>query len=187
MDSRLRVHQHFTPAQNGATLAAALILVTAGMLLAISALRSAITEAQLSSTLIAAQDAFWLAELGVATGMSFALNQPADLPEGTSLKLATTGSPGRGYIKTTIYQNETDSHCPSLAPLNSIRHHYEIHATGVADRGATSTHVQGFYICSEICTSLYCDIAELPPVKSYWKSFTGGIPPQETGKPGPPD
>jgi Tfp pilus assembly protein PilX len=185
--SQLCTNQHFTPGQSGATLAAALILVTAGMLLAISALRSATTEAQLASTLIAGQDAFWLAELGVATGISFALNQPADLPEATSLNLAATTPPGRGHTKITIHQNGTDAHCPSLAPLNSVRHHYEIHATGFADRGAISTHVQGFYICSELCTSLYCDIAESPPVKSYWKSSTGGMPPSETDAPGPPD
>ncbi len=185
--SPLRANQHFAPGQSGATLAAALILVTAGMLLAISALRSATTEAQLGGTLIAAQDAFWLAELGVAAGLSFALNQPADLPEATSLKLTATTSLRHGHTKITIHQNGTDAHCPSLAPLNSVRYHYEIHATGFADRGATSTHVQGFYICSELCTSLYCDIAELPPVKSYWKSSTGGIPPSETAEPGPPD
>ncbi len=187
MVRQLLANQHFAPGQSGATLAAALILVTAGMMLAISALRSAATEAQLGSTLIAAQDAFWLAERGIAAGISFALNQPADLPEASSLNLAATTSLGRGHIKTTIHQNGTDSHCPSLAPLNSVRHHYEIHATGFADRGATSTHIQGFYICSEICTSLYCDIEELPPVKSYWKSATGGIPPSETDEPGPPD
>lgn len=185
--SPLRANQHFAPGQSGATLAAALILVTAGMLLAISALRSATTEAQLGGTLIAAQDAFWLAELGVAAGLSFALNQPADLPAATSLNLAATTSLGHGHTKIAIHQNGTDAHCPSLAPLNSVRYHYEIHATGFADRGATSTHVQGFYICSELCTSLYCDLAELPPVKSYWKNSTGGIPPSETDEPGPPD
>jgi hypothetical protein len=187
MVNQLRANLHFTPPQSGATLAATLILITAGMLLAISALRSATTEAQLSRTLMAAQDAFWLAELGVATGMSFALNQPVNLPEDTSLNLADINNSGRGYVKITIQQTGTDAHCPSLAPLDSIRHHYAIHATAIADRGATSTHVQGFHICSELCASLYCDIAELPPVKSYWKNATGGIPPQETDKPGLPE
>ena len=177
MANMLRASQLYTRTQSGATLAAALILVTAGMLLAISALRSATTEARLSSTLVAAQDAFWLAEQGVASGINFASNRPVDLPELAPLNLPTHTTPGHGRAEIIIYPSGTDTDCPSLAPHDSIRRHYEIQATGVADLGAVSAHVQGFYICSEICTTLYCDIQELPPVKSYWKAITGGIPP----------
>jgi hypothetical protein len=164
-------------AQAGATLVAVLILVSAGTLLGVSALRSATTEAQLSGTLIAAQDAFWLAELGVAAGMQYAVARPADLPRDAVVDIVIPARPEHGHVETAIHAAGEDTHCPSLAPAEAIRHHYEIHATGYADRGAISTHVQGFYICSEVCTTLGCVVPENPPVRSYWKGITGGLPP----------
>ena len=85
--------------QSGATLAVVMILVSACMLLAVSALRSATTEAQLSGTLIAAHEAFWLAELGVASGISFARARPAELPDSSAKELTTHIRHGRALPK----------------------------------------------------------------------------------------
>jgi len=177
MGVKMHTGRHSQHTQSGATLAVVMILVSAGMLLAVSALRSATTEAQLSGTLIAAQEAFWLAELGVASGIRFAHARPAELPDSSARELKTHISHRRGYTETVILQNGADNHCPPLAPANAIRRHYEIHATGMAARGAISTHVQGFYVCSEICSAIDCEVPEYPPVKSYWKAVAGGLPP----------
>jgi hypothetical protein len=179
MGKRLRNRSPGQPTQTGAALAATLILVTAGTALALSALRSATTEAQLGGTLMAAQDAFWLAELGVAAGLNFALTRPTELPASGSMILpALTGSGSdKDHAEIIIHQGTADDHCPELHLTSTVRQHYEIHATGFADRRAITTNVQGFYICSEICTASDCAIQENPPVKSYWKTFSGGLSP----------
>lgn len=162
--------------QSGAALAAVLILVTAGMVLAASAMRSATTEAQLSGTLIAAREAFWLAELGVASAMQFARNRPADLPVSGSMDLGTQSSTGRGRVEIAVHTAGTDNYCTPPVSASATRRHYKILASGFADHGATSTNVQGFYICTEHCTVVGCDVTEHPPVKSYWKTLAGGLP-----------
>lgn len=177
MGIQMHIGRHSQHSQSGATLAVVMILVSAGMLLAVSALRSATTEAQLSGTLIAAHEAFWLAELGVASGINFARARPAELPASSAKELTTHIRHGQGLTETVILPDGTDNHCPPLAPANAIRRHYEIHATGIAARGAISTHVQGFYVCSENCSAIDCDVPEYPPVKSYWKAVAGGLPP----------
>jgi len=165
------------PVESGAALAAVLILVAAGTILGIGALRSATTEAQLSGTLTASRQAHWLAELGVAAGLDFAAARPADLPRDTAINVALPLNLEQGRVEATIHSAGEDASCPALAPAAAIRHHYEIHATGYADHGASSTHVQGFFICSEICTTPGCEVPEYPPVRNYWKGITGGSPP----------
>jgi len=162
--------------QSGAALAAVLILITAGMVLAASAMRSATTEAQLSGTLIAAREAFWLAELGVASAMLYARSRPADLPLSGSIDLGMESSIGRERVEIAVHTAGTDTYCAPPISASATRRHYKILATGFADHGATSTNVQGFYICTEHCTVVGCDVTEHPPVKSYWKTIAGGLP-----------
>jgi hypothetical protein len=89
------------------------------------------------------------------------------------MSLSPVTAAGAGHASTHIVALGSDADCPALAPLPAIRRHYEIHATGYADRGAVATHVQGFYVCAEVCAITYCEVAEQRPVAAYWRSLMG--------------
>ena len=134
---------------------------------------STVSELQLTGALLAANDAFALADLGLAAGMQQALADPASLPDAGSLSLPTQQFAGRGSINIVIQAGTHDNHCPALAPLPGIRRHFEIRATGFADRSASATHVQGFYVCREVCAAAECVAMELLSVQAYWFARTG--------------
>jgi len=157
----------------GMTLVATLLLVAAATLSAAAALRSTVSELQLTGTLLAANNAFALAELGLAAGMQKVLADPASLPDAGSLSLPPQEVAGTGSINTVIQAGAHDDHCPALAPLPGIRQHFEIRATGFADRSVSATHVQGFYVCREVCVTTECVALELLPVKAYWFALAG--------------
>lgn len=154
----------------GSTLPICLILTGIMALLAISALRSATAEARLSISVQNFSQAFYLAERGVATALGFANAQPENL----SLSLPVTvpisqpALPDHS-IDVEIEAAGNDSHCPMFT--NGQRQHYEIYSTGIAGMGAIRTHIQGFYICRELCTGESCIGTELPPVPGYWTIF----------------
>jgi len=159
--------------ERGAALPATLLLVAAASLTALSALRSAATEARLIGSLHAASSAFALAEQGITAGLQFAQANPALLPDSTPLALPVQVITGTGSVTTLIQPGTRDNHCPALAPLPAVRSHFEIRATGTADPGPRTTHVQGFYVCREICTGTDCIAVELAPVRSYWQQRQG--------------
>jgi len=157
----------------GAALPATLLLIAAASLTAFAALRSAATEARLAGTLRSAATAFALAEQGIATGLEIARTDPALLPDSNLLTLPTQAIAGMGSVSAFIQPGTRDNHCPALAPLPAVRQHFEITATGTADIGVRTTHVQGFYVCREICTTADCIALELPPIRSYWQQRQG--------------
>jgi hypothetical protein len=159
--------------ERGAALPATLMLIAAASLTALSALRSAATEARLIGSLRAASSAFNLAEQGIAAGLQLAHANTALLPDSAPLTLPVHTIAGVGSVTTLIQPGTHDNHCPTLAPLPAVRSHFEIRATGTADPGARTTHVQGFYVCREICTGADCIAVELPPVRSYWQQRQG--------------
>ena len=161
--------------QRGTTLAAALVIMAATTLLATAALRAARSAAHVAGAVVAEHDAFRLAELGVAAGMRVARNRPELLPAAGQMSVSPVTAAGAGQASTRIVALGSDADCPALAPLPAIRRHYEIHATGYADRGAVATHVQGFYICAEVCDTAYCEAAEQRPVATYWRSLMGYV------------
>jgi len=161
------------PRSTGAVLPATLILTTAVAFLAVSSMYAATTQARLSGRLLGAADAFWLAEYGLETGFDIATAQTGKLPENTIMQLGTEEVAGKGLVATSIVSTGSDQDCAGMAAPNSIRHHYEIHATGLADHSASDTHIQGFYICREYCETDYCEAVEGHPTKSYWKAFRG--------------
>jgi hypothetical protein len=158
---------------SGAALPATLLLIAAASMTALSALRAAATEARLIGSLHATSSAFALAEQGIAAGLQFAQANPALLPDSTPLALPVHVITGTGSVTTLIQPGVRDNHCPALAPLPAVRSHFEIRATGAADPGARTTHVQGFYVCREICTAADCIAVELAPVRSYWQQRQG--------------
>ena len=159
--------------ERGAALPATLLLIAAASLTALSALRSAATEARLIGSLSAASSAFALAEQGVAAGLQLAQANPALLPDSTPLLLPAQTITGLGSVTALIQPGTRDNYCPGLAPLPAVRSHFEIRATATADLGARTTHVQGFYVCREVCTGADCIAVELAPVRSYWQQQPG--------------
>jgi Tfp pilus assembly protein PilX len=159
----------------GATLPATLLLVAAATLTALAALRSAASETRLSGTLLAANTAFALAELGIAAGMQTALTEPARLPDSSPLTLPPQTIAGMGSVNVLIQPTASDNACPALAPLPAVRRHFEIHATSVADHSVQTTHTQGFYVCRELCVTAGCVALELLPVRSYWHERAGAV------------
>ncbi|MEJ2139783.1 MAG: hypothetical protein P8Y61_10105 [Gammaproteobacteria bacterium] len=154
----------------GSILPAILVLIVAVMLLGLGALRSAATEVITGASISAARDAFWLAEAGIADGLAFAAKRTAELPVAGSISLPPRMVAGTGRIETVIRVTGSDDQCPALDPLEAERYHYEIQATGFADRSAASTHVQGLYICRSTCDSSDCLAVETAPVTTYWSA-----------------
>jgi Tfp pilus assembly protein PilX len=177
---RITCRQKASPGNTGAILPAVVLLTLAGTLLGLSALRSAHTETRLGASLQAARNAFMLAELGIESGMKRVIENPALLQATAASELMQSEIDGKGRVHAVLHRGVTDDHCPNLVTGSAIRTHYEIHATGIADRGALTTHVLGFHVCTETCTSIYCVAAESLPVRSYW-SAAPGLKPSPTG------
>jgi hypothetical protein len=154
----------------GSALPICLILTGILSILAISALRSATAEARLSISVLAASQAFSLAERGVITALAFARTQPEklSLTMPVVVPVPQPALPGHS-IDVEIEASGNDNHCPMFA--NSERQHYEVYSTGIAGMSAIRTHVQGFYICRELCAEENCIGTELSPVPSYWTIF----------------
>ena len=162
--------------QRGVALPAALVIAAATAMLATAALRSATSATELAGTVVAAGDAFRLAELGVAAGLRLARTAPALLPATGQISVAELDAAGAGRVSASIVAVGSDAGCPALTSLPAIRRHYEIHATGHANRGAVATHVQGFFVCAEVCNTAGCEAAEELPVASYWRALVGSAP-----------
>jgi type II secretory pathway pseudopilin PulG len=164
---RYNKHNNTHKQQHGSVLVVALILLGILSLLASSALRTAIAETRLINALLVAGSTFELAELGIASGLRLAVQAPAELPVTEPIVLPPLQADVFGRVETSVMPTGVDNLCPELAPLDAERLHYEIHATAVTDNPVNGTHVQGFYICRELCTAA-CIGAESMPVKSYW-------------------
>lgn len=171
--ANLLMHRPFAAQVVGSVLPAILLLITAAMMLGLGAMRSTATEILTTASIEAARDAFWLAEDGIAEGLAFARERTAELPADGSLSLAPRTVPNTGRIEILIRVTGTDSQCPSLDPLPGERTHYEIQATGYADRAAVSTHLQGLYLCRSPCDSVDCIVIETIPVSTYWSARAG--------------
>jgi len=136
-------------------------------MLAISALRSATAEARLGASVLASSQAFSHAQRGVMAALHYAGTQPENLSLDNPVVIPISQPVSAGHsIDIEIVAGGSDAHCPVFT--NGERQHYEIYSTGVAGTGAVRTHVQGFYICRELCTGDSCIATESSPVPSYW-------------------
>jgi hypothetical protein len=149
------------------------MLVSILGILAVSALRSATAEARLSASVLAASQAFSLAQNGVVTALAYAKSHPENLSLHNPVIVPVAQPATTDHsITTEIEANGNDPHCPMFS--HGERQHYEIYSTGIAGPGATRTHVQGFYICRELCASENCIAEETLATPSYWTTFDGG-------------
>ena len=153
--------------QQGSAAVIAIALLGILSMLASSALQTALAETRLINSLLVAGSTFELAELGIASGLQLATNSPGQLPDTEPLTLPPLQADVFGRLETTIVATDTDNLCPQMSPLPAERLHFEIRATAAVENPVNGTHVQGFYICRELCTN-NCIGAESLPVKSYW-------------------
>jgi hypothetical protein len=153
---------------NGSALPLCLVLTGLLGLFAVNALRSATTEAKLSLSVLRSHEAFALAEQGILAALRYAEQHAANLPAPNDiLPVATTVSVRAGEsLAVSITATHSDAQCPAF--VTSERMHFEIRSIGRAGAGARRTHVQGFYICRELCEVDDCLAAESSPVPSYW-------------------
>ncbi len=172
--NNLYLHRPRNRQMRGSALPICLMLSGILSILAVSALRSATAEARLGVSVLAAHQAFYLAQRGSTTALSYAIRLPENLPAPQSIPLiipvAQPSIPGHS-IETEIAAIGTDAVCPYLsddAVLNIERQHYEIRSMGRASTSATRIHIQGFYICHEICSGIGCIGTVTRPVPSYW-------------------
>jgi Tfp pilus assembly protein PilX len=147
-----------------------LCLILTGMLgmFAVNALRSATIEARLTLSVLQTHQAFTLAERGITAALRYAGQHTDNLPAAPDrLAVPMTGSSHAGEsLAVSITATHSDTQCPIYATAE--RQHYEIHSVSSVGAGARRTHVQGFYICRELCDVDDCLAAESTPVPSYW-------------------
>jgi len=141
---QIRPRHRSSPRQRGAALVVGMILLLVLTLLAISGMNTSTLELQMAGNAQSSQNAFQAAETGIERAMSsgdYDTNSetPVDSPEGHfetvmryNKKNGVTDIPEGGY---------------SMGVGTGFKaYHFEITSTGTAERGATSTHVQSFYI-----------------------------------------
>jgi Tfp pilus assembly protein PilX len=149
------------------------MLVSILGILAVSALRSATAEARLGASVLAASQAFNLAQNGLVTALVYARARPENLSLINPVVVPVTQPTAPEHsISVTIEASGNDAHCPIFS--NGERQHYEIYSTGIAGPGATRTHVRGFYICRELCAGENCVGIENPATPSYWTTIESG-------------
>jgi len=142
------------------------MLLTILSLLAANALRTATAEAQLTDSLLVTGRAFELGERGIAAGLHYAYENPASLTTELPLALRLAGPGADDTVEVSLAHTALDDFCPAMSVLPVERLHFEIRAT-VHVELLRQTHVQGFYVCREICPGSCTGIESLP-VKSYW-------------------
>ncbi|MDP6437437.1 MAG: hypothetical protein QF790_02485 [Gammaproteobacteria bacterium] len=150
----------------GSALPIVLMLLTILSLFAANALRTATAEARLTDSLLVADRAFELGERGIAAGLRYAFENPANLTTGLPLALRLAGPDADDTVEVSLAHTVLDNYCPAMSVSPVERLHFEIRAM-VHVELLRQTHVQGFYICREICPGPCTGIESLP-VRSYW-------------------
>ena len=155
----------------GSALPIVLMLLMILSLLAANALRTAIAESRLIDSLLVAGQVFETAEPGIMAGLRFAYENPSglptDLPTDLPVTLSIVNPNRRGTVEATLSHTAIDNYCPMMDVLPVERLHYEIHSVASVDDLLRQTHIQGFYICREVCPGP-CTGIESFPVESYW-------------------
>lgn len=132
------------PRQRGAALVVALILLLVMTLLGVSGMNTATLELTMAGNAQNQQDAFQAAE----TGIDIAISQ-GTFSTGSAFQVPLT-SVGAGEVEAKVEFAEVTP-VPDLAFSMGMgggvqAYHFDVTATGRGPRGATSTHVQSFYV-----------------------------------------
>lgn len=145
--------------QGGAALVVGLILLMVLTLLAISGMNSATLELQMAGNAQYAENAFQASETGIEEAMRDArVNgvttedfDPATAPVKTELVAGTSDS----YKIQTLHNLDNGvTKVPSGGFSMGVgkgfsAYHFDVTSTSASSRGATQTHVQGFYVVAQ--------------------------------------
>jgi hypothetical protein len=172
-NSRLR--QPGAGRQHGGVLPLAMLVLSVMALLTLQTVRTTLTQAGLTRSLLGAAAAAGAARANSAAALAAVTASPALLPPamaGARRDMSAAFAAG-GTARAELVFAGSDSVCPRLPGVPVTRHHYEIISSATTAKGATQTEYQGFYVCREVCPPP-CIGAVTPPVASYWR--TGPAP-----------
>lgn len=179
-------HPRVQHAQRGVALVVALLLLLVMTLLAVTGLATATLELTMAANAEYQQRAFAAAEFaieqaisleGIGTTYTYAL--PKTVPVSGSPP-GVPGSPSDTYSYRLYFDRTTDpwpaTGVETTAGLKA--YHFIIEATGRSARGATDTHVQGFYVLGPdpapaaltppVCGPGCSDPSAYGPKRTYW-------------------
>jgi hypothetical protein len=149
MTSR-RAHRHRR--QGGIVLVVALLLLMVLTLLGTTGLVTAVLELRMAANVQYQARAFEAAEFGIEQAMhsaglatSIGYASPVVVPSAGAAP-TVPGSPLDAYTYRVYYDTGTDPPDDAGANAGLKAYHFVIEATGTSARGATDTHVQGFYV-----------------------------------------
>ena len=175
--------------ERGAVLAVGLLLLLVLTILGVSGLVGAALELRMAANAQYQERAFQAAEFGIEQAInspdlstSFTYSEPKVVPSSGG-RLAVPGSSPDAYSYRLYYDAATGgTPVPGGSPVAGIEaRHFVIEATGSSARGATDTHVQGFYIlvpadspetgAGEACPVGSADcggLTDFAPRRTYW-------------------
>jgi hypothetical protein len=135
----------------GFALVACLLLALVAAAAAASTQLAAVVESRIAHNAVTRERAFEAAEYGLREALhdarratSATRDLPLFFPEGPSDTAEVPGAPGDAYSYRLYYEGRHDG--PAAEAAGLVEFHFVAEATGVADGGATDTHVQRFYV-----------------------------------------
>jgi len=151
--SRLHRHRPVATArrQAGAALVVGLILLLLLTILAISGVVTSTLELRMAGNQQLQERAFQAAEVGVEIAMSEATGASGTFEVGP-VNVSDPAAPCDGtgdclqYVLRSIEATEAPTSPVGYSVPSFSAYHYEVEAVGTTPNGATSEHVQGFYI-----------------------------------------
>lgn len=164
--------------QRGVALAITLLLLVVLTLLGTTGLVEAVLELRMADNAQYQQRAFEAAEFGIEQAMhspglttSFSYASPKVVPD-TGAAPGVPGSSPDSYSYRLYYDT-------SMGAADGLQaYHFVVEATGTSARGATDTHVQGFYVLGPeatpasltppACAPACVDPAAYEPRRTFW-------------------
>ncbi len=170
--------------QRGVVLAITLILVMVLSLLGTAGLVTSVLELRMAANAQYQARAFAAAEFaieqaihtpGLATSISYV--SPLVVPASGAAP-AVPGSPPDSYSYQVYFDTATDPVSGGEAVEGLRAYHFVVEATGMSSRGATDSHVQGFYVLGPetppatitppACAPDCSDPSIYAPVRTFW-------------------
>jgi type IV pilus assembly protein PilX len=170
--------------QRGVVLAITLILVMVLTMLGTSGLVTSVLELRMAANAQRQARAFAAAEFaieqaihtpGLATSLSYA--SPLVVPASGAAPTVPGSSPDTYSYQ--VYFDTVTGAAPGREAVEGLRaYHFVVEATGTSSRGASDTHVQGFYVLGPenppatltppACAPDCSDPAVYLPVRTFW-------------------
>lgn len=171
--------------ERGVVLVVALLLLVVLTVLATTGVATAALELRMAANSRYQQQAFDAAEYGIeqairspglSTGITY--SSPRIFPS-SGAPVLVPGTYGDRYSYRLYYDTATPALSAGTVPDPDIRaYHFIVESTGTSGRGATDTHVQGFYVIGlypapatltpPACAPADADPATCEPRRTFW-------------------